>query len=299
MRNLFKKGLSIIGISALVLAACGGAQETAQQSEPAGEAGSSTQGVELTIGETPWTSTVPPTYVAKHLLEEMGYKVSIQKADAGVVYTGLSKGDIDIFMDAWLPDMHKNYIEKYADTLVDTAVSYPNGELGWVVPTYMEDINSIDDIAGKEDLFNGMIYGIEEGAGITETSRKLIEAYGLKLEYAASSEPGMLTQAKRLIDKKEPVLFVGWRPHPMFVNFDLKVLPDSKGIFQASEVHVITNKGLQEKAPEAFAFLSNWSIPVGDIEQMIVKIEAGATPEEVAKEWVEANPDHVKQMLGQ
>ncbi|WP_240689213.1 glycine betaine ABC transporter substrate-binding protein [Ammoniphilus sp. YIM 78166] len=299
MRNLFKKGLSIIGISALVLAACGGAQETNQQAEPAAGSGATNQEVALTIGETPWTSTVPPTYVAKHLLEEMGYKVSVQKADAGVVYTGLSKGDIDIFMDAWLPDMHKNYMEKYGDTLVDTAISYPDGELGWVVPTYMEDINSIDDLVGKEDLFNGTIYGIEEGAGITETSRKMIEGYDLKLEYAASSEPGMLTQAKRLMDKKEPVLFVGWRPHPMFVDFDLKVLPDSKGFFEASEVHVITNKGLQEKAPEAFAFLSKWSMPVGDIEEMIVKIEGGATPEEVAKEWVEANPDRVKEMKGE
>lgn len=83
-----------------------------------------------------------------------------------------------------------------------------------------EGIEAVDDIKGKEDLFGGKIYGIEEGAGMTVTSREMIEAHGLDLEYAASSEPGMLTQAKKMIDKKEPVLFLEWRPHPMFVDFD-------------------------------------------------------------------------------
>lgn len=298
MRNLFKKGLSILGVSALILAGCGSSEETASEPTAGTDAEASQKEVTLTMGETPWTSTVPPTYVAKQLLEDMGYKIEIQKADGGVVYTGLSKGDIDIFMDAWLPDMHRNYMEKYADTLVDTALSYPDGELGWVIPSYVEGIDTVDDLKGKEDLFGGKIYGIEEGAGMTVTSREMIEAHGLDLEYAASSEPGMLTQAKKMIDKKEPVLFLGWRPHPMFVDFDLKVLGDSKEFFKTSEVHVITNKGLQEKAPDAFAFLSNWSMPVGDIEEMIVKIEAGAAPEDVAKEWIESNPDKVKEMLG-
>lgn len=78
----------------------------------------------------------------------------------------------------------------------------------------------------------------------------------------------------------------------------IKVLSDSKEFFKTSAVHVITNKGLQDKAPDAFAFLSNWSMPVGDIEKMIVKIKGGASPEDVAKEWIENNPDKVKEMLG-
>ena len=38
---------------------------------------------------------------------------------------------------------------------------------GWC-PTYMTDINSIEDLIGKEDLFEGKVYGIDEGAGITK-----------------------------------------------------------------------------------------------------------------------------------
>lgn len=252
----------------------------------------------ITFGVTPWTSTIPPTKVAKLLLEDMGYTVEEKNADAGGVYTGLSRGDLDVFMDAWLPDMHANYMDRYSSQLEDLAVSYTEGELGWVIPSNVEGIESIEDLKGKEDLFGGKVYGIEEGAGMTVTSKEMIEEYGLDLEYVASSEGGMLAQASKLMKSGDPVLFLGWRPHPMFVDYDLKVLEDPKGFFKTSEVHVVVNNGLKEKAPEVHEFLSKWSMPVEDIEEMIVKIEEGADEEEVAQEWIDNNQDKVDTMLG-
>ncbi|MCM3601999.1 glycine betaine ABC transporter substrate-binding protein [Robertmurraya korlensis] len=264
-----------------------------------GETGDS-KNVTINFGVTPWTSTIPPTKVAKLLLEDMGYTVKETSADAGGVYTGLSKGDLDVFMDAWLPEMHANYMEKYADSLDDTAVSYADGELGWVIPTYVKGIESVEDLKGKEDLFGGKVYGIEEGAGMTVTSHKIIEELGLDLEYVASSEGGMLAQVQRLMAKEEPVLFLGWRPHPMFANYDLKVLSSPEGYFDTSEVHVITNNELKDKAPEAYELLNNWSINVSDIEKMIVEIEDNnRDAEEVAQEWIDNHPDEVKAIKGE
>lgn len=256
--------------------------------------------ITINFGVTPWTSTIPPTKVAKLLLEDLGYKVKETNADAGGVYTGLSKGDLDVFMDAWLPIMHANYMEQFGDKLEDTAVSYTDGELGWVIPTYVEGIESVEDLKGKEDLFGGKVYGIEEGAGMSVTSQKMIEELGLDLEYVASSEGGMLAQAQRLMAKEEPVLFLGWRPHPMFANYDLKVLPSPEGYFDTSEVHVITNNELKDKAPEAYELLSNWSMNVSDIEKMIVEIEDNnRDAEEVAREWIDNHPDEVKAIKGE
>lgn len=256
--------------------------------------------ITVTFGVTPWTSTIPPTKVAKLLLEDLGYTVKETSADAGGVYTGLSKGDLDVFMDSWLPVMHANYMEQFGDKLEDTAVSYTDGELGWVIPTYVEGIESVEDLKGKEDLFGGKVYGIEEGAGMSVTSQKMIEELGLDLEYVASSEGGMLAQAQRLMAKEEPVLFLGWRPHPMFANYDLKVLPSPEGYFDTSEVHVITNNELKDKAPEAYELLSNWSMDVSDIEKMIVEIEDNnRDAEEVAQEWIDNHPDEVKAIKGE
>jgi glycine betaine/proline transport system substrate-binding protein len=303
MSKFLKMSFILTLMFAVMVSGCGtaqdnGAEQGNKEEVKAGEGDTDNKDVTVTLGVTPWTSTVPPTYVAKLLLEDMGYTVKLQSADVGVVFTGLSRGDIDVFMDAWLPDMHKNYMDKYRENLVDTAVSYPNGELGWVIPANVEGIESIEDIKGKEDLFEGKMYGIEEGAGMTITSREMIEEYGLNLQYVASSESGMMTQAKRMISQDKPILFLGWRPHPMFVNWDLKVLKDPKQFFKTSEVHVITNKGFADKAPEAFQFLSNWKMPVDDIEAMIVKINDGVEPDKVANEWIQNNPDKVNQMLG-
>lgn len=265
-----------------------------------GETEEDSKDVTINFGVTPWTSTIPPTKVAKLLLEDLGYTVKETNADAGGVYTGLSKGDLDVFMDAWLPVMHANYMEQFGDKLEDTAVSYTDGELGWVIPTYVEGIESVEDLKGKEDLFGGKVYGIEEGAGMSVTSQKMIEELGLDLEYVASSEGGMLAQAQRLMAKEEPVLFLGWRPHPMFANYDLKVLPSPEGYFDTSEVHVITNNELKEKAPEAFELLTNWSMNVSDIEKMIVEIEDNnRDAEEVAQEWIDNHPDEVKAIKGE
>jgi glycine betaine/proline transport system substrate-binding protein len=287
----------ILMLAVFMLISCGtGANDEGEDN--AEQNGGNNEGVTINFGVTPWTSTVPPTKVAKLVLEDMGYTVNETQADAGGVYTGLARGDLDVFMDAWLPVMHANYMEKYGDKLDDTAVSYTEGQLGWVVPSYVEGIESVEDIKGKEDLFGGKIYGIEEGAGMTVTSREMIEKLGLNLEYVASSEGGMLAQAQRLMENEEPVLFLGWRPHPMFVNYDLKVLESPEDYFQTSEVHVITNNELKDEAAEAYEFLSKWKMPVEDIEEMIVKIDEGQDPEKVAQEWIDNHQDQVKEMKG-
>ncbi|WP_236838789.1 glycine betaine ABC transporter substrate-binding protein [Caldalkalibacillus salinus] len=299
-----KRVLYLIFVIVLITTGCGMAQEDGNDQPGTGEdnPGQETdqakpgEGQTITFGVTPWTSTVPPTYVAKNVLEDMGYTVDLQEADVGVVFTSLSQGELDVFMDAWLPDMHGNFMAQYRDQLEDVAVSYTEGELGWVLPEYVEGIQSVEDLKGREDQFEGKIYGIEEGDGLTITSRDMIEAYDLDLEYVASSESGMLAQAKRSIDAGEPVLFVGWRPHPMFADWDLRVLEDPQGFLQSSEVHVLTRQDLAQDVPEAFDFLSRWHIPVEDVEEMIVQIDEGTSPDEVAREWIEQNSDTVQEM---
>ncbi|ANU15515.1 glycine betaine ABC transporter substrate-binding protein [Planococcus halocryophilus] len=283
--------LAMIALLATVLVACGSdKEETTVEAEGAEQK-------TITFGVTPWTSTVPPTKVAGLILKDMGYEVVETSADAGSVYTGLSRGDLDVFMDAWVP-MHQTYLDKYEDNISSTSVSYPDGETGWTVPAYMEDINTVEDLKGREDEFGNKFYGIETGAGATLESNEILEAYEFDMTQVNSSEGGMLAQAQKMMADEEPVIFYGWRPHTMFNKFDLKVLTNEKGFFETSSVEVITNNELKENAPEAYEFLSNWNISIDDVEEMIVKIEEGGDPEEVAQEWIDNNQDKVDEMLG-
>lgn len=251
----------------------------------------------ITFGVTPWTSTVPPTKIARLILEDMGYKVKETNADVSSIYIGLSRGDINVYMDSWMPS-HEVHLEKYEGKVEDTAVSFSGAASGLVVPTYMEDINSIEDLIGKEDLFNNEIYGVEAGGNAAKIIDSLIEGYGLDMKQVNSSEGGMIAQGTRQMQQKKPVVFYGWRPHTMFNKMDIKVIEDTKGYFSIPDIHVITNAGLKEEAPEAYEFLSNWSIDIDDLEAMIVAIEDGADPEEVAREWIENNQDKVNEMIG-
>ncbi|UOQ49877.1 glycine betaine ABC transporter substrate-binding protein [Gracilibacillus caseinilyticus] len=287
--------LSLLALTmVLVMAACGSSSEDTSGSDNEASAEDKT----ITLGVTPWTSTVPPTEIAKLIFEDMGYTVEETSADAGSVYVGLSRGDIDVFMDAWLP-VHQTYLDEYSDSIEETATSYAPAAAGLVVPTYMEDINKVSDLKGKEDMFDNTLYSIEKGASVTGVLNDAIDQYGLDLKQVNSSEGGMLAQAMKLMQQEEAVLFYGWRPHTMFNKLDIKILEDDMKVLDTASVHVVTNKELKDNASDAYEFLSNWSIPIDDVEAMIKKIEDdGEDPKKVAQEWIDNNQDKVNEMLG-
>ena len=278
----------------VVLAACSSGSDTGEKKD---DKEVDKKDTTITFGVTPWSSTVPPTKIAGLILEDMGYKVEEVDADVSSIYIGLSRGEINAYMDSWMPS-HEVHLEKYGDKVTDTAISFSGAASGLVVPTYMEDINKIEDLIGKEDMFDKEIYGVEPGGSAASIIDSLIEGYDLDMTQVNSSEGGMIAQAMRLMEKEEPVVFYGWRPHTMFNKFDIKVIEDSKGFFSNPDIHVITNAGLKEDAPEAYEFLSNWSIDINDLEAMIVAIEDGGEPEEVAREWIDNNQDKVNEMIG-
>lgn len=254
----------------------------------------------ITFGFTPWTTTFPGTYVAKQLIEdELGHPTSLERADVGVVYAGLARGDIDVFMDSWLPVLHRDYMDEYGDAIEDVSTIYTDAIVGWGVPDYVdESIQSIADLNAHRDLFGGRIVGIDPGAGMSRTSREVIEAYDLDYEYVPSSEAAMLTEVENASREETPLVFLVYRPHTMFTKWDIRVLEDPKGIWEASEVHVVANADLADRAPEVHQFLQRFRMPLEDYEEWIFKQdEQGAEPDQLAREWIENNPDKVRSFL--
>lgn len=252
----------------------------------------------LTFGLTPWTSTVPPTKIAQILLEDMGYEVEEREVNLGVAFAGLSNGDVNVFMDYWSPN-HDQYMDEYSDTVEILATSYEGAEWGVVAPEYMEDINDIGDIEGKEDLVNNEVLAIEESDPAVEDVSAAIDGYGLDLEVVHSSEAPMLAEAEEKMKNKEPVLFFGWRPHSMFNKFDIKILEhkETPDLFQSSTIYVVAHEGLKDEAPDAYELLKNWSISIDELEEMISKIDDGEDPRDVAQEWIDNNEEKVEEML--
>lgn len=284
-----------------VLAACGGDakdEETTDSSATEEEATEvEDKDYTINIGVTPWTSTVPPTKIARILLEDMGYEVTETEADVTSIFIGLARGEIDAYMDSWLP-VHEPHFEKHGDKIENLALSYDEARGGLVVPNYMEDINSIEDLIGQEDLFGNEILGIEPGGGAAQRIDEVIEGYELDMEQINSSEGAMMAEAQRLMEQEEPVVFYGWRPHTMFNKMDIKELEDPREVFPSSSIHVVVSSELKDNAPEAYEFLERWSMDMDELEEMIVKIDEGEDETEVAQEWIDSHEEEVNKMLG-
>ena len=237
-----------------------------------------------------WAEGVAMTYVTKSILETEGYSVTLKRAAVDLVFASLANGDIDVFMDAWLPVTHKEKVAKFGDKIESLGTNIEQARIGLVVPTYVT-INSIEELNSVADRFDGKIIGIEKGAGITAKTELAIEQYNLNLEQMNSSGIAMLTELTKAIKEKEWIVVAGWAPHWKFGRFDLKFLNDPQKVYGETEhVETYARKGFKEDDPFAAKYFSNFYLSDAQIADLLAKMEDGADNKEAtAKAWIEQN----------
>ncbi|SMO39294.1 glycine betaine/proline transport system substrate-binding protein [Saccharicrinis carchari] len=249
---------------------------------------------ELNLAMVNWIECIANAHLTKAVLEERGYNVNLINAEVALVFSAVATGDADVFMEVWEPITHKSYLEKYGSKVEDLGSVYDNGQLGIVVPHYV-DINSIDELQAHKEKFDGKITGINPGAGIMGITESVIKDYELDFELVQSSEAGMLAALKKAYDKKEWIAVTGWKPHTKFARFDLKILDDPKGTMGAVEtISVIATKGWSEKNPELATFFRNFKMNDELLGSLMIKIEENSGNETAAaKEWYMEHKDLV------
>lgn len=144
---------------------------------------------------------------------------------------------------------------------------------------------------------NYTITGIEPGAGVFQASEKAVEEYGLDgWEVQASSSGAMASALGSAIDNEEPIIVTGWTPHWKFAKYDLKYLEDPKGVFGDVEtINTMAREGFSDDHPNAAKLLEQFEWSTDDIENVMSKIDDGATPEDASAEWIEENEDKVNE----
>src|SRR4051812_41183075 len=60
-----------------------------------------------------WDEDAAATYMWKELLEQRGYTVNVQELDIASTFTGVANGQIDLYLDAWLPVTHGTYWKRF------------------------------------------------------------------------------------------------------------------------------------------------------------------------------------------
>ena len=108
----------------------------------------------------------------------------------------------------------------------------------------------------------------------------------------------MLAQVARSNKKNEPVVFLGWEPHPMNANFDMGYLEGGDDYFGpnlgGATVYTNTRKGYVAECENVGALLKNLKFSLAmENEIMGAILNDGAKPEVAAVAWMKNNPDMV------
>jgi glycine betaine/proline transport system substrate-binding protein len=256
----------------------------------------------VTFSDVGWTDITATTAATTVVLEALGYETDIKILSVPVTYTSLAQGDIDVFLGNWMPTMEADIAPYREAGSVDTiranldgakytlAVNKVAAELG---------ITSFGAIAAQKEALEGEIYGIEPG---NDGNRLILEmigqnAFGLDgFEVVESSEQGMLAQVARADRRGEPVVFLGWEPHPMNANFDLTYLEGGDDWFGpnlgGASVFTNTSAGYADACPNVGKLLQNLEFSLAmENEIMGAILDDGADPADAAATWLTANSE--------
>ncbi|WP_280772268.1 glycine betaine ABC transporter substrate-binding protein [Salipaludibacillus daqingensis] len=297
--NKWKKEVRfiIVLLMGAVLTACGSTNEEANSEQADVETEVSDE--ELTFSQINWAENIAVTNMWKAILEDKGYTVELSLLEMGFSMEALESGELDANLEIWLPVQDANYLEQYQHTVnFSDSTWFDNAKVGLVVPTYLEEVNSIEDLNEHKELFDGEIIGLDPGAGTMEVTEQLIKDYNLEFELLPSSEPAMLSEIDNAVGNEEPIVVPLWTPHWVFSEYDLKFLEDPQNIFGGVEkIHHATRPGFEEDYPEISEWFNNWKMDDQQIGELIDDVESAEDPLDGAKKWIEENQDLIDEWV--
>jgi glycine betaine/proline transport system substrate-binding protein len=251
-----------------------------------------------------WTDITATTGAASVVLEGLGYEPEVEILSVPVTYASMKNQDIDVFLGNWMPTMEGDVRPYLNDGSVESiGANLEGAKYTLAVPTYLADqgLKDFADIAKFSDQLDGQIYGIEPGNDGNRLILKMIEdnAFGLKdFELVESSEQGMLAQVERATQGEDPIVFLGWEPHPMNTNIDMTYLSGGDNVFGPSTVYTNVRAGLLEECPNLGLLLKNLKFTSEmETQIMVVIAEEGEDPEEAASAWLQEHPEVIEGWL--
>ena len=239
-----------------------------------------------------WTDITATTATASVILKGLGYEPHTDVLAVPVTYTALNNKQIDVFLGNWMPTMEadrKAYVDDKSVVVSGAIRRYPGGR----------SVGPIDiDVRAGEVL---ALMG-SNGAGKSNDGNRLIldmikdNKFDLKgFELVESSEQGMLAQVEKASGKNDPIVFLGWEPHPMNTKFKISYLSDGDDVFGpnfgGATVYTNTRANFTKDCPNAGTLIKNLTFTLTMENQIMGSILFdGMEGEKAATTWLKANP---------
>jgi glycine betaine/proline transport system substrate-binding protein len=260
------------------------------------------------LADVGWTDITATTATVSAMLRGLGYEPKTDVLSVPVTYTSMHNKQIDIFLGNWMPTMEadrKPFLDDKTVTVV--GVNLEGAKYTLAVPTYLYDagLKSFKDVAKFKDKLGGKIYGIEPGNDGNRLILGMIkdDKFGLKdFELVESSEQGMLAQVERATAKKDPIVFLGWEPHPMNTRFQMSYLTDGDDVFGpnfgGATVYTNARAGLDADCPNLGHLLKNLTFTLKmENEIMGAILFDSVEADKAATAWLKGNPGALDKWL--
>lgn len=238
--------------------------------------------------------TVAVTGLWSVLLEEKGYTVKTTSVDLAAGFSGIARGDLDGYLNAWLPSTHQAYVDKYKDDLVIPDKPYFDNDMNVLaVPDFVEE-NTISDLVKNADKYDSKIVGIEAGSGEMKLLPGVLAKYSGqdKLKIVEGSTPAALAALKSGVENKKPVVIALWTPHWAFASMPIKTLKDdSQGWPKPDGSYVVLSKKFAEKHSDVKGWMSKSKLTEEQYASLMLAVSEVKDPAEGARKWLET-PDN-------
>jgi len=255
----------------------------------------------LDIGAIAWEESLAIADLIQHVVRtELGFNVKVTNPNAGVAYTAVANGDLDLFLESWQPMTQANYLERFnVIDFADFGPMYEDAKLTWAVPAYVPEdmLSSVEDLAKPEvkKKLDGEITGIDPGAGIMNISDNMMEEYDALSGYTLLEGSGAAMQAslKSAVQNEEWIVVTLWQPHSAYGRFDLRNLEEPKKMLGEEErIHMLGRTDFVADFPSKVSqFLSRFYLPiemVNNLSNMYSNMGEGS-----GAKWAEEHPEIV------
>ncbi len=326
MKPTLKKLMVPMLALALIAAACGSGAEGEGETDVTTGGGEAPSGDNPTINliVNPWTASRLNAEVAKVIIEsELGYPVELTEVNENdAMFTGMADGTLDAVLEIWpsgVTDAEQAYFDD--GTVNNIGELGAVGKIGWFVPSYVIDENpELATWEGFKDPENAALFATAETGDMgrflgtdpsySQFDEQIIENLELPFEVIFSgSEPATVAEVDARVAANEPIVLYWWTPTAAvakydLVNVELPAFNDECGASAAAGdggvdcdypedvLFKAASAQLQEKAPDVYTFLENFTITTDDQLSMLPPVEIdGDDPAAVAEKWVQDNED--------
>ena len=253
----------------------------------------------VSLADPGWSDIAVTNGIASLLLDGLGYKPQTRTLAVPIIFAGLQKGQVDVFLGNWMPAGQHDYERYVASGQVDKVVENLGGtEYTMAVPTYAyeEGVQDFKDLNKFAARFGKKIYGIGSGSPANDYIRQMIANNEFDLgdwELVESSEQAMLVQVGRAEKRGQFVVFLGWTPHPMNIQYDMQYLKGGEKFFGATgSVNTLARKGYVAECPNVGKLLTNLTFTQemeNTIMDQVLNQKVGNTA--AIKAWIKDNPE--------